>query len=61
MSGKGQNITAGENTILENSAYGKSVRFNNDNSRSVSVAHSNYLDGLDTITVPFCKKDSVSD
>ena len=62
MSGKGQSITAGENTILENSAYGKSVRFNNDNSRSVSVAHSNYLDGLDTITIAFfAKKDSVSE
>lgn len=62
MSGKGMNVTAGEGIIFENSVYGKSVRFNNDKSRGISVVHNDYLDGLDEITIAFfAKKDSAEE
>lgn len=57
-SGKNMTVTSDEGTIFENSSYGRSIRFNNNKSRAVSVSHSDYLDGLDEITISFfAKKD----
>lgn len=53
MSGKGMTVTGGDSAILEKSIYGKAIRFNNSKNRSITVAHSNYLDGLDEITIAF--------
>ncbi len=58
-SGKNMTVSSGEDTLFENSSYGRSIRFNNDKSRAISVSHSDYLDGLDEITIAFfVKKDS---
>ncbi len=58
MSGKGMTVTGGDSAALEKSTYGRSVRFNNSNSRAISAAHSNYLDGLDELTIAFFAKKS---
>lgn len=58
-SGKNISVTSGEGTIFEKSPYGRAICFNNDKSRAVSVSHSDWLDGLDEITIAFfAKKDS---
>lgn len=58
-SGKNMTVSASDSIILEDSLYGKAIRFNNDASRGISVKHSDYLDGLDEITIAFlAKKDS---
>lgn len=57
-SGKDMSVTSSEDILFENSVYGRSVRFNNDKSRGLTVKHNDYLDGLDEITIAFhAKKD----
>jgi hypothetical protein len=56
MSGKDMTVTGGDSAILEKSILGKAIRFNNSKSRAVTVAHNNYLDGMDEITVAFYAK-----
>lgn len=57
-SGKDMTIVSSEGTLFKNSSYGRSIRFNNENSRGISVKHNNYLDGMDEITIAFlAKKD----
>ncbi len=57
-SGKGMTVTGGDSAVLEDSIYGKSIRFNNSTNRAVSVAHSSYLDGMDELTIAFYAKKS---
>ncbi|NLN64672.1 MAG: DUF1565 domain-containing protein [Clostridiaceae bacterium] len=58
-SGKGMTVNSSENILFENTVYGRSIRFNNDKSRAISVDHSNYLDGTDELTIAFfAKKDA---
>lgn len=59
VSGKNMTVNASDSIILEDSLYGKAIRLNNDASRGISVKHSDYLDGLDEITIAFlAKKDN---
>jgi hypothetical protein len=56
-SGKGM-TTDGE-LLYGQGIFGKAVRFNQDTSRSLKVSHSNYLDGLENMTIAFwAKKDT---
>ncbi len=58
-SGKGMTVNSSENILFENTVYGRSIRFNNEKSRAISVDHSNYLDGTDELTIAFfAKKDA---
>jgi len=58
-SGKGMTVNRNEDILFENSVYGRSIRFNNDKSRGISINHSDYLDGTDELTVAFfAKKDA---
>jgi hypothetical protein len=58
-SGKNMTVDIGENIRFENSSFYRSIRFDNNESRGISVKHNNYLDGLDGITIALlAKKDS---
>jgi hypothetical protein len=58
MSGKGMTVTGDDKVVLEKAKYGRAIRFNNSNSRAITVAHSNYLDGLDELTIAFFARKS---
>jgi hypothetical protein len=57
-SGKNMTVTSSDSLLFERSTYGRTIRFNNNESRSISVNHSDYLDGFDEATIAFlAKKD----
>ncbi|NLW03256.1 MAG: PKD domain-containing protein [Clostridiaceae bacterium] len=58
-SGKNMTVVSGDKTRFEKTDTGRAIRFDNKESRGISVNHSDYLDGLDQITIAFmAKKDS---
>ncbi|MFP4016984.1 MAG: LamG-like jellyroll fold domain-containing protein, partial [Halanaerobiales bacterium] len=60
-SGKNMIVNSSQSVIFENALDGRAIRFNNENSRSISVEHSNYLDGLEELTIAFLAKRDLND
>lgn len=60
-SGKNMTVTGSESILFEESSYGRSIRFDNQDSRGISIKHHNYLDGLDEITIAFLAKKDFKD
>ena len=53
-------MKASGTVIYEQGVIGQAARFDQDTSRSISVNHSNYLDGFEKITIAFwAKKNSI--
>ena len=60
-SGKNLTVASGEKILFENTTSGRAIRFDNKESRGISVNHSSYLDGQDEITIAFKAKKNSKD